>query len=260
MAHKEKTDYIIQTVAHALDLLELFHDDTKDLSIGEASTRLHMSRANTQRMLLNLEGRGYLELDRLTDRYRLGFKTFALSQTYLRQGGLLYRAQATLQEISQQTHETAYLAVLKNRDIAYIAAVESDQTVRVVSRLGTRLPAYCTASGKAHLAFVDDSVLDERFPEESFTVHTPTTHANKASLREELQKIKQQGYAIDDEERDPEVRCVAVPVRDYSENVIAALSVSGPSFRMTLEHINNEVAPLLKEKASELSRKLGAIS
>lgn len=260
MAQKEKTDYIIQTVAHALDLLELFHDETKDISLGEAATRLHMSKANTQKLLTNLEMRDYLELDKLTDRYRLGFKAFALSQTYLRQGGLLYRAQATLQEVAQATGETAYLAVLQKQEIAYIAAIESDQTVRVVSRLGTRLPAYCTAAGKTHLAALAESQLDRIYPEEDFEVHTPTTHPDKAALRRDLQQISERGYAIDDEELDPEVRCMAVPVRDYSGSVIAALSVSGPSFRMSRERIETSVAPLLIQAAAELSRKLGAYS
>jgi IclR family transcriptional regulator, KDG regulon repressor len=255
---KEKTDYMIQTVAHALDLLELYHDESTDLSLGEAASRLGMSKDNTQRLLLNLQKRDYLELDKLTDRYRLGFKSFELGQTYLHQGGLLQRGQATLQEIALETHETAYLAVLQKRQVAYIAAVESDQTVRVVSRLGTRLPAYCTASGKAHLADLDDRQLDKLYPDEAFKVYTQTTHADKASLRRELQRITEQGYAIDDEELDCEVRCVAVPVRDYSGGVIAALSVSGPSFRMTHEHVEQSVAPLLVQAAAELSRKLGA--
>lgn len=260
MNRKDKTDYIIQSVTKAFDVLELFHDDIKDLSPAEVSSRLKMTKNVTVRFLGNLEERGYLELDRMTERYRLGLKTLELSQAYLRQGGLLQRSKIALEEISRMIGETTYLAILEKKNIVYVTSVESSQSVRVCSCLGQKIPAYCTASGKIHLAFLTDLNLDELYPEEEFASFTPSTHRNKESLRKELLEIKTSGYAVDNEEFDREVRCVAVPVFDYSQTVIAALSLSAPSFRLTPQQIEEDVAPYLMEKASELSRKLGYTS
>ncbi len=259
MARKEKSDYIIHAVANALELLELFHCDGEALSVSEIAQQLRLPKHNVLRLLTTLELRGYLENEKLSGRYRLGLKALGLSQTYLHQGGLLRRAGPVLKNIVQSCRETVYLALLEKRHIIYVDAVESDQAVRVASRLGTRLPAYCTASGKAHLAFLPEKMLDSLYPREALEGFTPRTHLSKESLRKDLQEIARRGYAVDDEEFDREVRCVAVPVRDYTQSVIGALSVSAPSFRMASRRIEEEIIPLLLGSAQELSTALGYI-
>jgi DNA-binding IclR family transcriptional regulator len=257
MPAKEKSDYIINTVASAFDILEMFHHDDEGMSSKDLTERLKLPRNKVFRLLGTLESRGYVELDRMFERYRLGLKNLELRQNYLRQGGLLKRAQAVLEEIVRQCHETAYLAILEKRHIVYLAARESDQTVRVVSRLGTRLPVYCTASGKVHLADLNQQTLDSLYPDNTFEIFTPQTHASKDALSRELEDIRRQGYAIDNEEYDREVRCIAAPVRDYSGNVVGSLSVSGPVSRMTSEIIHNEYVTCLLQHSNKLSSELG---
>lgn len=257
MARKDKSDYIIHAVANALELFELFHSEGDSLSVSEAAQQLRLSKSNVLRLLTTLEFRGYLESEQISGRYRLGLKALGLSQTYLQQGGLLRRAGPVLKNINRSCYETVYLALLEKRHIIYVDAVESDQAVRVISRLGIRLPAYCTASGKAHLAFLPEKMLDSLYPEEALAGFTPRTHLSKESLRKELQEIVRRGYAVDDEEIDQEVRCVAAPVRDYTKSVIGALSVSAPSFRMASRRIEEEITPLLLGAAAELSTALG---
>ncbi|BCR03674.1 IclR family transcriptional regulator [Desulfuromonas versatilis] len=259
MAKKEKSDYIIHAVSNALELLEQFHSAEEAMSVSDLALKLKMQKNTVIRLLTNLEVRGYVEHDKAFDRYRLGLKALELGQNYLHQGGLLRRAGPALENIVQSCHETAYLALLEKRHILYVAAVESDQTVRVVSRLGTRLPAYCTASGKVHMAHLPAATLDKLYPEEDLEGFTPTTLTSKESLRRELQEIAPRDYAIDNEEYEKEIRCVAVPVRDYTQSVVGALSVSGPSFRMTQVRIEEEIAPLLLSVATELSATLGYI-
>ncbi len=257
MAKKEKSDYIIHAVSNALELLELFHSAGEALSVSEIAQKLKLQKNTVIRLLVNLEIRGYVEHDKASDRYRLGLKALELSQSYLHQGGLLRRAGPALEGIVQSCHETAYLALLEQRHILYVSAVESDQTVRVVSRLGTRLPAYCTASGKVHMAYLAEAALNKLYPDQELEGFTPRTHTTKDSLRRELEEIAPRGYAIDDEEYEQEIRCVAVPVRDYTQAVVGALSVSGPSFRMTTDRIEIEIAPLMLTVAAELSATLG---
>lgn len=254
-----KASYIIHSVINALDLFEQFQTDFEALSPMEAAHVLKMSKNSVNRLLTTLEQRSYLELDKLSGRYRLGFKTLELGQAYLKHADLRRLIGPTIQKIVQNCKETTYLGILEKQHIVYTNALESPQMVRVTSRLGTRLPAYCTASGKAQLAFLSEQELDAIYPEEEFKTFTPKTHSSKTSLRQELQEIAARGYAVDLEEVETEVRCVAVPIRDYTQQIIGSLSVSGPSFRMTEKRIETETAPFLLATSKELSAALGYI-
>ncbi|TYO97518.1 IclR family transcriptional regulator [Geothermobacter ehrlichii] len=256
MAKKEKSEYIIQAVSHALDLLEQFHDDVDELGVTELSKRLKLHKNNVFRLLATLESRGYIEQNKATENYRLGLKSLELGQTFIKQMGLLRQAKPILEKLVKQCNETSYVAIFKESHIVYLDVVETDQTVRVVSRVGTRLPAYCTASGKVHLAHMSEEELEEVLPDE-LEAHTPTTLADRDKLKAELKKIAEQGYAIDDEELDPGVRCIAAPIRDYTRRIVGAISISGPSMRMPMELIEKELAPLVVKAAEELSTRLG---
>lgn len=257
MPAKEKSDYIINAVASAFDILELLHSDGSGVRLSDIANKLHLTKGKVFKLLSTLKIRGYVEHDEMTKCYQLGLKNLELSQHYLKQGGLLKSSLTVLEEIVKECHETAYLAILEKRHILYLAARESDQAVRVSSRLGTRLPAYCTASGKVHLAALSRLELDRLYPENNFKTFTPNTHTCKASLLQELQGIHQQGYAIDQGEHNQEVLCISAPIRDYSRKVVGAISISGPSYRMTPEKIHGEYVSCLLQKSWNLSSQLG---
>ena len=257
MSTKNKSDYIIAVVASAFDILELLQGDDNGIRLSDIAKQLSLPKSKTFKLLSTLELWGYVDHNKMTKCYQLGLKNLELRQNYLRQGGLLKRAQIVLEEIVRQCHETAYLAILEKRHIVYLAARESDQTVRVASRLGTRLPAYCTASGKVHLADLNQPSLDSLYPDNNFKIFTPQTHSCKDSLFQELEEIHRQGYAIDREEYNREVICIAAPIRDCRRNVVGALSISGPSYRMTSEKIHDEYVPCLLQHSSKLSSELG---
>ncbi len=256
MAKKDKSEYIIQAVSHALDLLEQFHDDVDELGVTELSKRLKLHKNNVFRLLATLESRGYIEQNKATENYRLGLKSLELGQTFIKQMGLLRQAKPILEKLTKDTGETSYVAIFKEGHIVYLDVVETDQTVRVVSRVGSRLPAYCTASGKVHLAAMSEEELEEVLPEQ-LEKHTPTTFADRASLLAELKKVAEQGYAIDDEELDQGVRCVAAPIRDYTRRIIGAISISGPAMRLPLDKIEQEIVPRVVQAGQELSTRLG---
>lgn len=257
MAKKDKSEYIIQAVSHALDLLEQFHGDIDELGVTELSKRLKLHKNNVFRLLATLESRGYIEQNRATENYRLGLKSLELGQTFIKQMGLLRQAKPILERIVKECNETAYVAIFKEGYVVYLDVVETDLTVRVVSRVGSRLPGYCTAAGKVHLAYMSDEELDHIYPGNELKAYTSTTLATKAALRQELRQIVEQGYAIDNEELDSGVRCVACPIRDYTRRIVGAVSVSGPSMRFSDERIVNELIPLARKAAEDLSTRLG---
>lgn len=257
MAKKEKSEYIIQAVSHALDLLEQFHGDVDELGVTELSKRLKLHKNNVFRLLATLESRGYIEQNKATENYRLGLKSLELGQTFIKQMGLLRQAKPILERLVSECNETSYVAIFKDGFIVYLDVVETDLTVRVVSRVGSRLPSYCTASGKIHLAHMSDEEIAEILPEGSLQQYTPTTITDMAKLKQELKQIAEQGYAIDDEEMDAGVRCVAAPIRDYTRRIVGAVSISGPSMRFPDERIDKELIKLVTTAGEDLSTRLG---
>lgn len=257
MAKKEKSEYIIQAVDHALDLLEQFHDDVDELGVTELSKRLKLHKNNVFRLLATLESRGYIEQNKVTENYRLGLKTLQLGQTFIRQMGLLRQARPVLEWLVEQCNETSYVAILKDQHIVYLDVVETNMTVRVVPRVGARLPAYCTAAGKVQLACMSSEEIDAYYPVRELKAYTPNTITDKGVLKAHLAAVAEQGVAIDNEELDQGVRCVAAPIRDYTRRVIGAVSISGPSMRFSEERIQKELIPLVKRAGEEISMKLG---
>lgn len=257
MAKKDKSEYIIQAVDHALDLLEQFHDDVDELGVTELSKRLKLHKNNVFRLLATLESRGYIEQNKVTENYRLGLKTLELGQTFIKQMGLLRQSRPVLEWLVKECNETAYVAILKEQSIVYLDVVETDLTVRVVPRVGSRLPAYCTAAGKVQIAYMPEEEFEAFFPARELKSFTPNTITDRELLRKHLKDVAEQGYAIDNEELDVGVRCVGAPIRDYTRRIIGAVSLSGPSMRFTDERMEKELIPLVKQAAEEISMKLG---
>ncbi len=257
MAKKDKAEYIIQAVSHALDLLEQFHGDVDELGVTELSKRLKLHKNNVFRLLATLESRGYIEQNRATENYRLGLKSLELGQTFIKQMGLLRQAKPILEKLVSECNETSYVAIFKEGYIVYLDVIETDLTVRVVSRVGSRLPAYCTAAGKIHLAFMSDEEVDALLPSRDLKAFTPATITDREKLKQELRQIMDKGYAIDNEELDLGVRCVAAPIRDYTRRIVGAVSISGPSMRLEDDRIEKELVPLVLQAGEELSTRLG---
>jgi DNA-binding IclR family transcriptional regulator len=149
------------------------------------------------------------------------------------------------------------VAIFKEGHVVYLDVIETDMTVRVVSRVGSRLPAHCTAAGKIHLAFMSDEEINEILPSAQLQGFTATTRTDREEFKKELKQVAEQGYAMDDEEMDLGVRCVAAPIRDYTRRIVGAISVSGPSMRLTDERIKDELIPLALKASEELSTRLG---
>ncbi len=257
MGKRNKSSYIIQSVTNALDLLEEFRDDEPELGVTELSKRLGLHKNNVFRLLATLESRGYMEQNKVTDNYRLGLRVLELGQIFIKHMGLLKMARPILDEVVEKCNETAYLGLIRDNRVVYVDVVEANRPVRVVSRVGVGLPIYCSAVGKVQIAFESDDEVERALAGDDLISFTPKTIVDRKVLANHLKKVHEQGYAIDDEEYDEGIRCVGVPIFDYTRRVVAGVSISGPSYRFTDERLEKELIPLAKEAGEKLSQKLG---
>jgi len=257
MVKREKKDYLIQSLSNALSILELFSIEREEYGMGEIAKLLGLKKRNAERLLNTLEKQEYLERNRVTGNYRLGFRVFELGQRYKEQLSLMKQATPVVRELSKRSGETAYAGDLRGEYVVYLVAEESNRHIRVVSRLGMRFYPHTTALGKAILAFSEDGVVDKIYPEETLPQKTPNSITSKSALKEELLKVREQGYALDMEEEEEGVICIGVPVFDYNLKVVGGISISGPATRLSKERVEEELVPLVKEGGEQVSQKLG---
>jgi len=238
MVRREKTNYVIQSVAHSLDVLEQFFGEVDELGVTELSKRLKLHKNNVFRLLATLEARGYIEQNRSTENYRLGIKCLHLGRRYIHHMGLVRQARPIL------------------ADVPLEAAEPDDRAVRIMTPIGQTLPLHCTAIGKAYLAFDAEEQLMSLLPEQ-LPRYTDRTIVDRALLLEQLRAVTRDGYSVDSGEYLEDVASVAVPIRDYTRSVVGSLAVAGPAYRISGERINIELAPLVLEAGRELSHRLG---
>ncbi|MFN8545072.1 MAG: IclR family transcriptional regulator [Candidatus Binatia bacterium] len=253
---REKSNYIIQSVAHALDVVEQFCGETDELGVTELSKRLKLHKNNVFRLLATLESRGYIEQNKATENYRLGIRCLQLGQSYIQHMGLLRQAQPIMQELVRQVRETSYVAVLRHGALVPIDVIEADRTVRITSQLGELLPLHSTAPGKVLLAFEPEEEQRRLLPE-TLAKFTERTQTDRQALLQQLRGVASAGYAVDTGEHLEDVRAVAVPIRDYTRAVVGTLTVAGPAYRLQMERLEKELAPTVLKAGRELSSRLG---
>lgn len=256
MVRREKSNYVIQSVSHALDVLEQFSGNVDEIGVTDLSKRLKLHKNNVFRLLATLEARGYIEQNKVTENYRLGLRCLQLGQTYVHQMGFLLQAKSTLEELVKSANESFFVAVRKGTAVVPLDFVEPQNPVRVVSFLGTTLPLHCTAPGKVHLAFESDEGLSQSLPE-NLDRYTDRTILDHQLLLRQLKEIREVGYALEQGEFMEEVISVAVPIHDYTRTLVGSLAITGPAHRLTRERIEKEVVPLILKGGRELSRRLG---
>jgi IclR family KDG regulon transcriptional repressor len=257
MVRRDKTNYVIQSVAHSLDVLEQFFGEVDELGVTELSKRLKLHKNNVFRLLATLEARGYIEQNKSTENYRLGIKCLHLGRRYIHHMGLVRQARPILSEVAKKCRESVFVAIARRDGIVPLEAAEpDDRAVRITPPIGLTLPLHCTAIGKAHLAFDAEEQLRSTLPEQ---LHRYTEHTivDRTALLEQLQSVARDGYAVDTGEFFEDVASVAVPIRDYTRSVVGLLAVAGPAYRIPGERITTELAPLTLEAGRELSHRLG---
>ena len=239
----------IKSLARGLKLLDMLAQSDNGAGATELAEQLGVDKSSAFRLLQTLARYGYVEQDDDTRRYYLGPQVVALSRSILTRMPLRDQAKPFLRQLVERTGECAHLAIPAQGRALYIDQVESPATLSVNTGVGTLAPLHCTALGKALLAYGAEPIPHElRF-------YTPRTITDPAALRAHLEQTRRQGYAIDDEEYAPGVRCVAVPVWDYRGKVVGAIGISGPVGRMDQERLP-DLAGIVLEVGKALSDRL----
>ena len=257
MAKREKESYGIQSVTNALNLLEQFKGDKDELGVTDLSNMLGLHKNNIFRLLATLEAKGYIEQNKATENYRLGVKSLELGQTFIKQIGLVRQAMPFLKEIVKQCNEMACIGTIRQGFVVCLDVEEANQMVKVANRVGWSLPIHCTAIGKAQIAYVSEEELEKLGVLDNMDKFTENTIVDRAEFIRDLKELAKRGYALDNEEYNPGVRGVGVPVRDYTGRVVAGISVRSPSFRMTDELLKTKIIPVVKDAGEKVSKRFG---
>lgn len=246
-----------QTVLKALDILECVADADRPLSAAAVAKRCEVSRPTAHRLLCTLAERGYVA-HVAGSAYRLGTQVLSLSKKVLDSLDLPELAKPHMRKLSDVANETVHLSILDNTEILYIAKVESSQSVRMASTIGARNKLHCTAMGKAILAFLPGADQAKLIEQLKLTNCTAAAITDQAALVEELARVRAQKFAIDDEESEDGVRCVGAPIFDHTGRVFAAISISGPAYRLSRSRLN-ALSSLVIEAAQAISGTLGYV-
>jgi IclR family KDG regulon transcriptional repressor len=245
MVKREKANYMIQSVSHAIDVLEELSRAGGEIGVTELSKRLKLHKNNVFRLLATLELRGYVEQNTQTEDYRLGVKVLELGQSYLQQSSIVSRALPVIQELSQTSGETVSLAVLQNGQVQYPISFESKRPVKVAARVAVSFPAKVSAAGRLLTAQLSDAVL-----EEVLAANTP----QDAAIRNQLTELRNNGSIIDRAAIEPDVVTICQIVRDHNGHVTGAVELLAPQHRAKIE----ELQPLVDAAAKNLSKSLGS--
>jgi DNA-binding IclR family transcriptional regulator len=248
--------YKVQVLDRALAALAILAKSSSDCSLAELCPALKLHKSTVHRLMMVLEQHRLVVKNADTGRYRLGLRLYELGSKAIDGLDLRGRARPYLDRLQVEFGETVFFCILDEGQVFYVEKVESQRSVRTHCTVGSRAPAYCTAVGKAMLAELPDAEVSEivrRWGLKEVTANTITT---ASALKTELKAVRARGFAIDDEEKEEGLRCVGAAVRSHSGKLAAAMSISGPAFRITKERVP-EIGRAVMRAANELSVELG---
>ncbi|MGI5998306.1 MAG: IclR family transcriptional regulator [Lutispora sp.] len=248
----------IGSVIKAVEVLEELAKSEDGLGVTEISNRLNYGVSATYHLLNTLKQCNIIEQDKKTKKYRIGFELFRICGMAKRQNALASLAQPYLDKLREMVGETSNLVVLDGNEVIYIAQSESTKLLKLFTQLGAKVPFYCTGGGKAILSYQPKKVQDLVLNNTNFIKFTGNTLSDINELVRELDIIRQQGYAMDNEEREEGVTCIAAPVFDCYGEAIASISISGPTYRLKEKDLSTIINNVI-DVAKELSESLGYV-
>jgi len=247
--------YQIKSIAKAFRLMELLVT-RNEFQLAELCRLLKFAKTTTHRMLLTLESLGYVQQNPRSLGYMASIKIFELGEKVTQNLNFIQIAKPFMIELSEKTGETINLGVLDGIDVICVDKVESKYDLKIDQSVGSRAKAYRAALGKAILAYLPAEERKMLFSKHTIVMATPKSLKTIDAIEENLQKVREQGYSVDDEEGNIGVRCVGAPIFDNGSKVVAGLSIAAPSLRMKEENIESS-ARLVKQTAAFISNRLG---
>ncbi|MDO6848625.1 IclR family transcriptional regulator [Priestia megaterium] len=242
---------MVKSVSRALDIVTIVSMEREGIGVTEIAKQMDINKSSVYRILTTLAQYGYIEQDQETGRYKLGYKFLEVSSKLLDSIDLRTEAKPFLQELESETNEVIHLVVYDQGEVVYIEKLEGNQTLRMHSKVGKRAPMHCTSVGKAILAFLPLNTVTSILERKGLPAHTDHTITDEESFLRELSEVKQKGYALDLEENEYGITCIAAPIFDHLGQAVAAVSISGATMRMT-----NERLTYLQERMVDIGKNI----
>ena len=254
---KKESRYNIRVLDRAFRVFSLLADG-KARTLNEISEAISLSPSTTFRLLTTMASHNYVKRDDIKNQYQLGLSCLYLARAYQDSNDIRKTALPELETLRDETKETVHLAIFDTMEVVYLEKLPGLHAMGIMSsRVGGRSPAHCTGLGKVFLAYLPPDEVSSYFAEKGLHRYTETTITDLTELLIHLTTIRNQGYAFDKGEHEFEVRCVAVPIFDISEQVVSALSISGSSIRLDPLEENQDIIRKACKTASNISRQLG---
>ncbi len=235
----------IRSVDRALDILLVFSRDRTSLSLTQIADEVGMNKSTVYRLLRTLEKKHFINRDSTTGHYHLGLPILEMATIVQNDYDIWRFAQPYLEVLSNECGETVDLSILDENQVRYIQVIESHQRVKLAASVGQRLPLYCTASGKAFLAYMPEELLVKVLPQELIRL-TATTIVSKDALLKDLKLTRKRGYSISLAEYENDIHALAAPILNSRGCPLAVIAIAGPAFRLTLERMRKISGHLLE--------------
>jgi DNA-binding IclR family transcriptional regulator len=246
----------VQSLARAFAILEEIAHNRDGIGLADLSKRVGLHNSTTFHLVKTLASLGYVRQMQDSKRYRIGRPLFALAASALDEVEMVSLATPVLEELSRETGESAHFSVRLDDAVVVLARTGGKGAFQLNDRAGAVRPAHCTALGKIMLAALPPDQFEQFLARTELKSYTPKSIASSEALRREIAEVRRTGLAVDDGEFDAEVRCAAVPVRDFSGQVIGALGISGPVWRLSIEALQKR-ARVVRAAADRLSAEFG---
>ena len=242
----------IRAVERALDVLMCFTSQTPELTMTQISELVGLNKSTVHRLLATLERKRFVERDTETGVYRLGIRLVQMAFLTMEHNDLRRLAAPFLHSLCDQYHENVNLTILDDTDVVYVDVIESSQRVKLAASPGQRLPAFCTASGKAILAFVPEENV-KSILERGMARYTQNTILSQKAFFENIEEARERGFALSEQEFEEGINAIAAPIFNSKSKPIASVSVAGPAYRLTRERML-EIGPDLVAAANNIAR------
>jgi DNA-binding IclR family transcriptional regulator len=255
-----KPKNMVQTIERAAFILDIIGQYPNGLSLGDLAKQANLPKGTAHRLLSSMAYFDFIRQEPATKNYHLGFKLVDLGNLLLSQIDLRSQARPFLINLSESVRETVHLVVLDRDKALYVDKVDlhpKTSGLQMISRIGTRISLHCSSVGKILLAHMDKAAAEKLVALTGLAKRTENTITGPLDLMQHLSSVRGSGYAVDDEENEEGIRCVAAPIKNSSGQVEAAMSISGPTTRMTLDRIEGELKQSVCETAARISAKLG---
>ncbi|KAB2338938.1 IclR family transcriptional regulator [Cytobacillus depressus] len=247
---------VVKSVSRALDIIMIVSLKKGGLGVTEIANQMDINKSSVYRTLSTLVQYGYVEQDKETGRYKLGYKFLEISSNLLESIDLREEAKPFLRELESETKEVIHLVVYDQGEVVYIEKLDGSETLRMHSKVGKRAPMHCTSVGKSILAHLPTDAVTSILDHKGLPVHTDKTITDKDQLFQELANVRKNGFALDLEENEKGITCIAAPIFDHVGKVVAAISISGPTMRMTMDRLNSLQSRMI-QVGKQISERLG---